>query len=90
MQVRARADQVHPLLLSLPGIHNVTIVQERDGIARFEMDVTHDDADLREALFRAVSEAGHPILELTARHDSLENLFVRITSRDATDGAKVD
>jgi ABC-2 type transport system ATP-binding protein len=64
----------------LPGVEAVTPPTDGDG--RFRLECAHGE-DLREAVFRTAVEEGWVLLELVEKKASLEDVFVRLTARDA-------
>lgn len=68
-------------LSSLPG---VTSVERADG-GRYDL-VCDGAADPREAVFRCAVEQGWVMLELTQTQASLEDVFVRLTTREPASG----
>jgi hypothetical protein len=54
------------------------------GRSRFNLECEHQ-SDPREAVFRAAVENGWTLLELAEERASLEDIFVRLTTRDVTE-----
>ncbi|RMH21019.1 MAG: ABC transporter ATP-binding protein [Acidobacteria bacterium] len=71
---------------ALPGATAVTASGE-NGRLTIDCEVGHD---LREAVFRAAVERGWVLLELHERAVSLEDVFVRLTTRDELTAAAAD
>jgi len=74
------AAEAAPVLAGLPG---VTAVEEiaTNGTATYSLSVA-EGADPREAVFRAAVAGGWVLTELAEEHPSLEETFVRLTTRD--------
>ncbi|HEY8022176.1 MAG TPA: ATP-binding cassette domain-containing protein [Thermoanaerobaculia bacterium] len=75
------------VLAALPGVSGVKAEERRAAIgtageSAFLVECERD-ADPREAIFRAAVERGWVLLELHAAKASLEDVFVRLTTRDA-------
>ncbi|MCP3960366.1 MAG: ATP-binding cassette domain-containing protein [bacterium] len=67
----------------IPGVESVeTVEAEADGDLRLRIESAPGE-DSREAVFRAAVEHGWVLLELVERRESLEDIFVRLTGRDA-------
>lgn len=66
-------------LSALDGVESLEVT--RDGDSRFRLECGQD-ADLREALFRLAVDRGWVLLELAEDRASLEDVFVRLTTRD--------
>jgi ABC-2 type transport system ATP-binding protein len=85
--LRAAADAA-PVLAGLPG---VTAVDEvgRNGAVTYSLSVA-EGADPREAVFRAAVAGGWVLTELAEERPSLEETFVRLTTRDTAPEAEED
>ena len=69
----------------LEQIRGVSSVEPIDGgRSRFNLECEHQ-SDPREAVFRAAVENGWTLLELAEERASLEDIFVRLTTRDVTE-----
>lgn len=66
-------------LASLPGVVSVTVPADEPGRYAVECEGT---ADLREPVFHLAVERGWVLLELTQAKASLEDIFVRLTTRE--------
>jgi ABC-2 type transport system ATP-binding protein len=69
---------------SLPGVMSV-VAGEMPGTLRLECT---RDTDLREEVFRAVVAKGWVLLELAEQKATLEDIFVRLTTKDAASEAE--
>lgn len=77
---RPQGEETAPLqqiLLSVAGVESAELVTEEDSVATYLLR-TAPDENLRAQVSRSVVEAGFPLLELTVRHWSLEDIFVRL------------
>jgi ABC-2 type transport system ATP-binding protein len=83
VEFAAAAAGQHEALVALPGVETVD-VDAANG-ARFALGCAQGD-DPRSELFRLAVERGWTLLELTPTRASLEDIFVRLTTRDS-DGA---
>jgi len=81
MVVRGEAAAVRELVSAVEGVDQVRIEAAEAGV---RVIVTTTMADRREALSRAVIEAGFGLLEVQARTLSLEDVFVRLTEADGS------
>lgn len=77
VQVQGNPAAVEPLLSALPGVRQVT-----PGTGHWLLEA-EPHADLRPALFYRLAEARLPLLELTPVELSLEDVFLRLTTREA-------
>ena len=80
MIVRGEAEPVERAVRALAGVDDVVVNAAGEGEVRVV--VTTDLPDLREALSRAVIEAGFGLLEVQARTLSLEDVFLKLTGPD--------
>ena len=86
LTVRAPREAAEKALSAVPHIAGTVIADGENG----ELAVTltaEGDADLREDLFRAFSEAGLPILGMTTARASLEDIFLEFTEDGAAEAA---
>ena len=74
------------VLRALPGVSHVARIGA-GGETRVTL-AGEAGSDLREPVFREVLARGWTLLELTPRQASLEDVFVRLVSRDAADDAE--
>ncbi len=82
VELRGADGQAMEALGTLPGVVQVAAAGE----ARFR--VEHEsDADPREAIFRLAVERGWVLTELAAERTSLEDVFVRLTTREEATAA---
>jgi ABC-2 type transport system ATP-binding protein len=78
---RARFEQV---LSTAPGVRSIaelTVLQPDPPLVRARLEVDGDDA--AEAVFRAVAQAGLTLRELRREQTSLEDVFAKLTMREA-------
>ena len=80
MIVRGEAEPVERAVRAVAGVDDVVVNAAGEGEVRVV--VTTDLPDLREALSRAVIEAGFGLLEVQARTLSLEDVFLKLTGPD--------
>jgi len=83
--VRGPATEVGSLLESLPSVGRVTLDDERDGVARFTVR-GKEGADPRERISLACAERSWALYELRPPGLTLEEVFVRLTSGEITEG----
>lgn len=81
LTVRGPAQDVERYLGAMPGVQHVTSDRHRNGIAQFDVDVSHG-RDLREQLAAAVVKQGWGLLELRAQSLSLEDVFLQLTTAE--------
>lgn len=84
--VKDAPGDVADVLREIPGVESVVSSGEAPEAGPVEAHLGIECAtgeDLREAVFRAAVERGWVLLELTEEKASLEDVFVRLTSRDA-------
>ena len=88
-EVRGPSQQVKGVLADVPGVTQVQLDGEEDGVACFTIHAK-PKADVREEVFQRVSRNDWTLRELRRESISLEDIFVRITAGDAQDeGASV-
>ena len=76
--VRAQQDEAKAVIDTLEGVENA--VYDPDGEDMVRLTVTPEgENDLRETLFFAFAKAGKPILEMTHKRASLEDVFLELT-----------
>ena len=66
------------VLGSIPGVVSVTRLEEENSIAAYLLQ-TIPREDLRSEISRRIVQAGFPLLEITARRLSLEDVFLKLT-----------
>ena len=81
--LRGTPDGAEAALAALPGVGPVRAAAE-DGDSRFVLEHAAE-SDLRVAAFELAVAKGWTLLEMLEEKISLEDLFVRLTSRDAAD-----
>ena len=86
--LKERPEDAEGALAALPGIAEVRETTGLDdGGSRFLLELEEEaapgDGDPREAVFHAAVEAGWTLVELAEEATSLEDVFVRLTTRDA-------
>jgi len=79
VEFAAAAPGQHEALVELPGVETVDV--EGDGGARFSLGCARD-ADPRADVFHLAGERGWTLIELSPTRASLEDIFVRLTTRD--------
>jgi ABC-2 type transport system ATP-binding protein len=85
VEVRGDDDGARRCLLGVGGVNTVSLLESRDGIHRFRVE-TDDGPDRREAMAAALVAAGFGLLALTPRDVSLEDIFVRLVTEEASTG----
>ena len=81
------ADQIRQKLEQVPGVSRVVFKEARDSRQSFEIE-SLQGRSVRADLARAVVESGWNLVELHAVAFSLEDIFLQLTSTDATEGGK--
>jgi len=81
VEARAPAAALREALLALPGLERVHVEAESDGIATLVVEAG-GGSDPREAIFGLCSARGFTLRELHADAMSLEDIFVKITTRE--------
>ncbi len=81
MEVRGPANQATRALRSVPGVQDVTFTDIGDGKTAYTI-VSRRGDDMRAQLARAVVEPGWELLRLEAVSLSLEEIFLRLTTRE--------
>ncbi|MEK7751467.1 MAG: ATP-binding cassette domain-containing protein [Acidobacteriota bacterium] len=80
-------DQIRQKLEQVPGVSRVVFKEARDTRQSFEVE-SLQGRTVRADLARAVVESGWNLVELHAVAFSLEDIFLQLTSTDATEGGK--
>lgn len=80
--VKGPRKQVVSTVQGLEGVLSAKVTNETDGKIELALDVKKG-ADPREALFYALAERDWPLLELTRREVSLEDVFLQLTTEES-------
>jgi ABC-2 type transport system ATP-binding protein len=84
VQVDAPAvDAVRSAFTTLPGVLNVAIADQRQTLTGFEVECQRDH-DIRRDLARTIVSNGWGLLELRPLRMSLEEIFLQLTTQEAT------
>ena len=70
--------EVEAALAALPGVEQVELLSQQQGESCFLVHCS-GDGDHRAQVSRALAQAGCPVLELSAQHKSLEEVFLQLT-----------
>jgi ABC-2 type transport system ATP-binding protein len=81
LEVRGPAEQVANVLKTTDGVARVATISTSDGVTSYEIR-THQERDLREALFQRVAKNGWSIRRLDLRRRRLEDHFVSVLMGD--------
>jgi ABC-2 type transport system ATP-binding protein len=81
LEVRGPADQITSVLKTTDGVRQVTPTPLGDGLTAYEIR-THNNADLREALFQRVAKNGWGLRRLDLRRRRLEDRFLEVLRED--------
>jgi ABC-2 type transport system ATP-binding protein len=71
--------EVTPHLRTLPSVTEVTLLEEKNGVSRFEL-FTEKGSDVREAAFRLAVSRGWVLLEMHRKATTLEEVFHKLTT----------
>lgn len=84
LEVRGDGQRVKRALEGLPCVSRVawTVQGGAEGVQRYEIECT-DGAGAREAISKEMSELGVPVRELRPVGADLEEIFIRVTAKDA-------
>jgi ABC-2 type transport system ATP-binding protein len=85
LEARCERARLEMLLAAVPGVRRITettMLQLDPEIVRVKLEV--DPGDVAEALFRAVAQAGLTLRELHREQKSLEDVFTKLTTHDAS------
>jgi len=85
VQVDAAGEAAQPLLEGIPGVTRVTLGEQHDSVASYEVE-SEAGRDIRRELARAVVEAGWGLLELWPLSLSLEDVFLQLTTEEQPQG----
>ena len=86
MQVAAPVAEVGPALEKIPGTRRVSATESRTGLIDVEID-SEQGVDVRRELAATVVNRGWGLLELRPMRMSLEEIFLSLTTEDATAAA---
>ncbi len=83
MSIRAQQDRIETVLESLPFITAFKHVAECDGLHCYSVHTAPDD-NVDERIFHAVVQNGWSLTELQRKTINLEEVFVDLTTSEAT------
>ena len=83
VSIRAQQDRIETVLESLPFITAFKHVDECDGLHCYSLQAANDD-DVNERIFHAVVQNGWSLTELQRKTINLEEVFVDLTTSEAT------
>jgi ABC-2 type transport system ATP-binding protein len=85
VRIDMKADPAHALsaLQQLPGVAKVTPHGGSDGYCVMDVE-SRENTDVREALFGLAASRGWPLRELAVQRASLEDVFVHLTTQEAS------
>lgn len=86
--VRGEPQPVKELLGQVPGVRRLTVSEHSSGLAAVHIE-TADTVDPRAAVFRLLAKADYPIMELTSKSMSLEDVFLELTEQGRFSGGKM-
>jgi ABC-2 type transport system ATP-binding protein len=81
LRLRGASEADLAALRQVPGVRELRMVEQRDGVMVLEVDV-EQAADVAEPLARAVIERGVGLRELAPLGMSLEDIFLELTTRE--------
>ena len=79
LTVEASFNSIQMPLRAIPGVQNVALLSERNGLIQIEV-IADGDLDVRKSIFYTLAKANTPILEFRSASASLEDIFTSITS----------
>lgn len=82
VSVKGPAEEIIRVTQVLEGVLSVQVVGEQEGQTDLTLDI-RKGSDPREALFYALAERGWPLLELSQREVSLEDVFLQLTTEES-------
>ena len=86
LQVDAQGADPTPALEGVAGVVGVTLADQQDGVAGYHVESASED-DVRRELSRTIVTNGWGLLELRPQQVSLEDIFLQLTTDDATNDA---
>ena len=86
LHVQAPGDDVAPALGGIPGVTRVKVEPQANGLATVEVD-SEQGRDVRRELAATVVRQGWGLLELRPMRMSLEDIFLSLTTEDASTAA---
>ena len=81
IRVKGDDQQITKVLQQRPEVYKLTHLPSKEEGAQDYQVEGPVDTDMREILFRTLSDAGFTILQITGKEASLENLFLKLTSQ---------
>ena len=81
--IRGPRDEVRDALAQLDEVTDVACLQTRDGLTRFEI-LASGPGPLSEQVFALVARSGWSLAELQRKEINLEDVFLKLTMRDAS------
>ena len=83
LQVDSGGDDPVPALRDVPGVAGVAAADQRDGASGFQIEIA-PGRDVRRDVSRTVVTNGWGLLELRAQQMSLEDIFLQLTTEEAS------
>jgi ABC-2 type transport system ATP-binding protein len=83
VSIRAEKERIDAVLAELPFIQAFTHVSEQDGLHSYSLSSGGDD-DVSERIFQAVVQNGWSLAELQRKTINLEEVFLDLTTREAS------
>ena len=71
-----------PAVIRVSNYHDV-----REGVAKYVVEYDKN-ADIRRDVFNAMSRIGCPILDMQSGNETLEDMFLKLTAADQTNGSR--
>ena len=83
LAVKGEIEAVSPVLEQIDGVLSIAAAcqEHEEGICRFVLDIDMQN-DPRDTIFYTLAEMKMPIVEMFARHATLEDVFLRLTSEE--------
>ncbi|MBQ3847684.1 MAG: ATP-binding cassette domain-containing protein [Clostridia bacterium] len=69
------------ILRQVRGVKNAELLRTSGELSMFKVE-SRTDTDVRKEVFKALADAGYPIMEIRADSKTLEETFIEITSKD--------
>ena len=84
-KIEGDTEKVTKAVKAIKGVRKCEKVNERDGVFEYRIE-SSEGTDIRRELFGSMAAEGWPILELRSAEMSLEDIFLKLTLGDNSQG----
>ena len=87
IRIKGAADVAQTVLGDVDGVEEVRVTGQSDAIGTVDLEVETGDADPREEIFYALSEAKLPLFAMRSLEVTLEEIFLQLTENNSNQEA---